>query len=225
MSPGMMKSIAMQQALNLDILYSFIIILCSLMIYFGTKELYDLSSHRGIKYFRLAFLFFAIAYFFRSFIKFILIYFNIPEIMQLSPKAFGTLTIMAFMYFSIMAIFYLLYSVIWKKINSNKIYIFHITAILMTFVSIFSHSQLIYLLINLLILIIAITTVLIAHKKKRKQNYTYLAYILLSFFWALNILDILIPDFFRNTQLIIYLVSSGIFFIILYRVLRNTGAN
>ena len=44
-----------------EIVYSFVIIVCSLMIYFGTKELYKLTSHKGIKYFRQSFLFFAFA--------------------------------------------------------------------------------------------------------------------------------------------------------------------
>ena len=63
-----------------EIIYSFVIIVCSLMIYFATKELYELSKHKGIKYFRLSFLFFAIAYFFRSFIKIVLFYFDKQEI-------------------------------------------------------------------------------------------------------------------------------------------------
>ena len=219
-----MKALAMQQSLNLDIFYSFIIIICSLMIYFGTKELYSLSSHQGIKYFRLAFLFFAIAYFFRSFIKFIIIYFNIPEIMQLSPRLLGTITLIGFIYFSIMAIFYLLYSVVWKKINKNKIYLFHTVAMLMSLASALLHSKLIYILINISILIITIAIILLAHQEKQKQNYIYITYILLSIFWALNILDILIPNFFRNSQLIIYLASSGIFLTILYKVIKKTGA-
>ena len=52
-----------------EIMYSFIIIMCSLIIYFSTREMYELSSYKGLKYFRLAFLFFAVAYFFRSFIQ------------------------------------------------------------------------------------------------------------------------------------------------------------
>lgn len=43
--------------LGTEVIYSFVIIVCSLMIYFGTKELYELSSYKGIKYFRQAFLF------------------------------------------------------------------------------------------------------------------------------------------------------------------------
>ena len=65
-----------------ELIYSFVIILCSLMVYFGTKELYELSSYKGIKYFREAFLFFAIAYAFRSVIKFIfsVLYLIMPSI-------------------------------------------------------------------------------------------------------------------------------------------------
>src|SRR3989339_162236 len=124
----------------LEILYSFVIIVCSLMIYFGTKELYELSSHKGIKYFRLSFLFFAIAYFFRSFIKFVVIYFNIESIFNFSPKT--------------MAIFYLLYSVMWKKLEKspNKIYLFHFFAFIISLITIIFMNPFVYLWMNLLLL-------------------------------------------------------------------------
>jgi len=121
--------------LGTELFYSFIIIVCSLIIYFGTKELYKLSSHKGIKYFRQAFLFFAIAYFFRGFIKFIVIYFDINGILELSPITFGITgltTQFLFVYFSSMAIFYLLYSVIQKwNNNPHKIYLFHVLALIL----------------------------------------------------------------------------------------------
>ena len=42
-------------------IYSVIIILFSLFIYLRTKEIYELTYYKGIKYFRNAFLFFGIA--------------------------------------------------------------------------------------------------------------------------------------------------------------------
>ena len=66
----------MPPQIGAELIYSFVIIACSLMVYYGTKELYELSSYKGIKYFRQAFLFFAIAYFFRYSIRFILSFFN-----------------------------------------------------------------------------------------------------------------------------------------------------
>lgn len=69
-----------------EIIYSFVIIVCSLMIYFGTREIYRLSQHKGIKYFRTAFLFFAFAYFSRSFIKFLMINFDYRTLFDIPPR-------------------------------------------------------------------------------------------------------------------------------------------
>lgn len=214
-----------------ETIYSFIIIVCSLMIYFGTKELYELSSYKGIKYFRQAFLFFAIAYFFRSFIKFVLEYFNIGRILDFAPGILGgQFSLFLFMYFSSMVIFYLLYSVLWKRWdgNSKKIYIFHALAFLISIIVILSRNNLIYLGVNFFLLLFVIFIVYVAHKNsrnKRKGHNLYVIYLLLLIFWIFNVMDILIPDFFQNVKLFIYLMSSGIFLLILYRVLKKTGSD
>lgn len=213
-----------------EIIYSFVIIVCSLMIYFGTKELYELSSYKGIKYFREAFLFFALAYFFRSFIKFAIDYFNVSAILDINPRdfgfAFGQITLFIFVYFSSMAIFYLLYSVMYKKWNgdSKKILFFHLSALAIAFINILFPSSWVYLSINLLFLIIFSLIVYISHKSStNKKSSLYIIYILLLVFWVLNIIDILIPKFLQTYQLIIYLSSTGIFLYILYRVLKRVG--
>ena len=225
------------QGFGLEILYTFIIILASLMIYIATKEIYNLTKHKGIKYFRQGFLFFAIAYFFRSFIKFIILHFNLTKILDLQLKELGILTLFAFIYFSSMAIFYLLYSVLYKKLDKNqddqessKIYIFHILAIAIALTITLFKNPLAYLIINLIFLALILIMVYYAKssikdkiKTKNKHNYLYTTYILLFIFWILNILDILIPEFLRTTQLFIYLASITIFMTILYKVLKKSG--
>jgi hypothetical protein len=212
-----------------EVIYSFVIIVCSLMIYFGTKELYELSSHRGIKYFRRAFLFFAFAYFFRSFIKLIIFYFNVQGLFQISPKVLSPIisqgTLLFFMYFSAMAIFYILYSVIHRKIGEKIIYLFHALALVFAVFGVFSPNPLSYLISNLVLFIIAISIVLISYysKPKNRTHNFYAIYLLLSFFWILNIVDIVIPSFFQMYQFIVYIVSLGIFLLILYKVLKKTG--
>jgi len=213
-----------------EIIYSFIIIICSLMIYFGTKELYELSYHKGIKYFRYAFLFFALAYFFRSFIKLILFYFNVQGIFLISPRVMNPLisqiTLILFMYFSAMAIFYLLYSVMHKKWNTDKILFFHLISILIALFSVLSKNPFSYIGLNIILLIFIIIVVLISYKdsiKKTKTHNLYTFYVLLLFFWILNIIDILIPRFLEAFQLFIYLASSGIFLLMLYKVLKKIG--
>lgn len=219
-----MKLLANSQITG-EIIYSFVIIVCSLMIYFGTKEIYKLSSHRGIKYFRQSFLFFALAYFFRSFIKIILLYFNVKEIRSILP-IFGNTTIFLFVYFSSMAIFYLLYSVIWKKLKWGKtIYLFHLTAFIIATTILLFRNPAIYLLTNIILLIFILVTVYISYNqsKKKKAHNLYAMYLLLFIFWILNILDVLIPNMFGISQLFIYLTSLGIFLLILYKVLKKTG--
>lgn len=215
-----------------EIIYSFIIIVCSLMIYFGTKELYELSMHKGIKYFRLAFLYFALAYFFRSFIKFILIYFRVGRIFDFRPRMFyfglGQIALFIFMYFSAMAIFYLLYSNLFKKLNKRPktIYLFHVFAIIIALLTIIFKNPIIYLGLNIFLLILVVFIIYISRKQTKKSKYDLqIIYILLFFFWIINIIDILIPKFFKTSQLFIYLASSGIFLMILYKVLRKIGGS
>jgi hypothetical protein len=97
--------------LGSELIYSFVIIICSLMIYYATKEVYELSSHKGIKYFRLSFLFFAIAYFSRYFIMFILNFLNLDNLFFISPRSIFSASLFVFIYSSSMAIMYLLCSV------------------------------------------------------------------------------------------------------------------
>ena len=215
--------------LGAEMIYSFIIIVCSLMIYFGTRELYELSSHKGIKYFRMAFLFFAFAYFFRSFIKFAIIYFNVKGVFDIPPRilnpAVTQTTLFVFMYFSSMAIFYLLYSVMWKKWNGNKIFLFYALAIVISFYSVFSRNPFSYLWLNLVLFLFILFIVHASYnsKSKSKKHRLYFIYLLLLFFWLLNIIDIFVPSIFHTFQTFLYILSCFIFLMILYKVLRKTG--
>lgn len=212
-----------------ELIYSFIIIIASLMIYFGTRELYNLTSHKGIKYFRQAFLFFAIAYFFRSFIKSILIIFNVSAVREFTPLIFGPISLFLFMYSSSMAIFYLLYSVMYKKWNSNKIFWFHILAVLIALTSVLTKDLRVHVGMNIFLFLLVTLIVCLAYlesrtKTKEHKYNLFVIYQLLFIFWILNIIDILVPNFFRVFQLLLYLASIAIFLIVLYKVLKKTGA-
>jgi hypothetical protein len=211
-----------------ELIYSFVIIFTSLMIYFGTKELYDLSSYKGIKYFRQAFLFFGIAYLSRFFIQFIIISFNLHGIFDAYPLILGYLALFAFMYLSLISVFYLIYSVLWKNFKDKPkvIYIFHGVAVLIALASIFFNNQLFYLGLNALILVSAIVLTSISfynQRHKHKKNNLLIVYLLLFIFFILNVFNILVPIFMESLKLLIYLVSLGIFLVILYKVLKKSG--
>ena len=209
-----------------QLIYSFIIIVCSLMIYNSTKEMYELSSYKGIKYFRKAFLFFAVAYFSRYFINFFLIFLNINKI---SPRIVFGFSLFIFMYLNAMAAFYLLHSVLWKKLDNSKtkIYLFNFVALIIAVIATLFRSMLISILLNLALLIFASLMLFIAYrnfKNKKKGKNLFVIYLLLFIFLVLNMIDILIPRFLQLYQLVIYLISISLFMTILYKVLKKTGA-
>lgn len=213
---------------GIEMVYSFIIIVCSLMIYFGTKEIYELSSYKGIRYFRQSFLFFAIAYFFRSFIMVLLFLFARQEIFDISPRLFGKITLFLFMYFSAMAIFYLVYSIMWKEWSKKKwiTYAIHGLALFIGLLSMQSREPALQLLINLFLLAFAAFGVYKTYRdsKNRKQKHSlYFAYSLLLVFWIFNVISVVIPRFLELFHIVIYLASIFIFLLILYKVLRRVG--
>jgi hypothetical protein len=211
-----------------ELIYSFVIIACSLMVYYATKEMYELSSYKGLKYFRQAFLFFAIAFFSRYFIKFLLMFFNVREILEFSPVYLGGISLFIFLYSSSMAVFYLLYSVMWKKWNHSelRIYLFNLFAVIIAMIGVLSRGILTSLILIVVLLLSASFILFIAYKNSRnsrKGKNLYVIYLLLFIFCILNIFDILIPAFLQMYQIVIYLASSLIFMIILYKVLRHIG--
>jgi hypothetical protein len=213
--------------LGTEILYSFVIILCSLMIYIGTKELYNLSKHRGIKYFRLTFLFFALAYFSRSLIKFMILYTNTSGVLAI-PRILvhplvSKISLFLFIYLSTQAIFFLIYSIKCNEKNRFpfKLSITHIFSILFAGIIISTNNGAYYFYLNIFLFILILFSLLKTNKKSK--NKIYGIYILLIFFWILNTVDLLLPSFFKTTQIGIYLASSGIFIFMLYKVLRTLG--
>ena len=217
-----------QAPFGMEAIYSFVIIVCSLMIYIVTREMYELSSYKGIKYFRQAFLFFAIAYFFRSFIKIFLPYLNLIGINRIPIPLFEFATLFVFMYFSSIAVFYLMYSLMWKRLKKIPylVYVFHALALIIAGIIIFTNKVSVLLWINFAILIFVLIVVLVSYSKsKKKRNSMYAIYVLLFIFWALNVIDIIVPTFLQIYQLWIYLVSIGIFLLVLYKVLRKVGAD
>jgi hypothetical protein len=211
-----------------ELIYSFVIILCSLMVYYATKEMYELSSHKGIKFFRQSFIFFAVAYFFRYFIQFFLISLNLEDILEFSPFFIGGISLFVFLYSSSMAIFYLLYSVMWKKWNNTKSknILFNTLAIIIALIGTFTKGMEIYLFLNFILLIFVTIVLFVAYKdsreKKKGKNMLWI-YFFLFLFWILNVINIMLPRFLEMYQIWIYLISIFLFMAILYKVLRKAG--
>jgi hypothetical protein len=218
----------MPPQIGAELIYSFVIVISSLMVYYATKEMYELSSYKGIKYFRNAFLFFAVAYFFRYFIQFFLFFFNIRNILEFSPRYIGWISLFIFLYASSMAVFYLLYSVMWKKWNHSisRILLFNLLALIIALVGSSFRDEGVLFILNIILLAFVSFILFTAYqdnKNKHKGKGLFIIYLILFIFWVLNVIDILIPKFLQIYQLVIYLASILLFMIILYKVLKKTG--
>ena len=199
-------------------IYSVVLMAICMTIYFKTEELQKLSQHKGIKYFRRTFLFFAISYFFKFITRIIIFGFGPRQnLVTLLPAA---ATYFVSIYTSIVALFYLVYSISWKKTGKyTHIELFwHLIAFVTGVMTVFLNQGLVFVVAQMVLLIYGI----IKAFTKKKKTKLYLIYLLLLAFWTLSIVDIFIPNMLFQLQLAIYLASIGLFSIILFKVLKST---
>lgn len=93
-----------------NIIYLALLLIPSLTIYVHTKKIYQISSYKGIKYFRSAFLFYSISLL-ASLITIILV-----ELTKINSFFIGTII---GEYGLIIGGFYLLYSLVWKQFKNT----------------------------------------------------------------------------------------------------------
>ena len=123
----------------LDLLvYSVIVIFLCFIIYAKTKELYSLTKHKGIGFFRNTFLYFGLAFSFRLLFTFFHLsrysmdfYNPLHYVMPFALVIIG--------YLSTMAIFSLTLSSLWKKIKQTG-YMTHIIAVAIAVLVFFTRS-------------------------------------------------------------------------------------
>lgn len=226
MAPGRVLMSQVYNIIGIDLIYSFVIIFSSLIIYLSTAELYKLTSHKGIKYFRRAFVFFALAYLFRFLTQFIVLVVGVQRSTRTQLGLLSFIALDLFMYASTMAILYLAASVHWRKFTKNKYLepLLHIVAVAVTIISVATSNLLILVSAQLALVIVLASTIYFREKRqKKKTQRLFILYTLVSIFWMLNILDLIVPNFLSLTQLLIYLASIGIFLFLLYRVTKKTG--
>ena len=203
----------------IDIAFTIAAVIFCFLIYFRTREIYQLTKYEGIKYFRESFLFFGFSYVMRFLLGIVLLS-RIVFGIVLNRELFGPIFILPLGYFSTMGIFCLLYSLLRRKFPDKKwIYLGHGIAILLSMVSFILRSHLILLAMQTLLLL-AIIIIVIAQSKKKFSN-TKLLYFLLSGLWLMN-LWFAGPrrGFFEELGIVLDVVSLIVFFIIYHRITK-----
>lgn len=206
----------------IEFIYSLFVVLAVLLVYFKTREMYRLTEHKGIKYFSLTFLFFAIAHLFRFLFRvFFKTFFTLPGLFMPGriPFRVGELI---FTYTSVMAGLFLLYSLIWKKIKWDEkvvIFIFNLIAIFTVILdwlvlNPFAHIS----IITLLFLAVALISF---GKKSKKKHPFFIPYLMIFLIWILNLISIEISRFMFELRIIIYAISALLYIVILWRIFKS----
>ena len=202
-----------------EFVYTIIVVLLCFLVYYKTRGIYDLTKYKGIQFFRYAFLFFGLAYASRLFLHFLLIG-NITFDLDLSRRIIMPFSSLIVAYLSTMAIFYLVYSTIWKRIKYKHFLVFsNIIALSVSLVAFISRSPIIVSLIQLMLLVFAVLVSFKIHKNVKKISHIRLLYLLILIFWLIN-LFVSGPNRFMPFEIKLFFqaISIIVFFLIYYRV-------
>ena len=199
---------------NLDLfrfIYSAFITLICFIIVLKTDRLFRISNHQGIRYFRNAFFFYGVAFMLRYIM------------------AFYSFVCPIFEFFIIMAAFFLLYSLVWKKFTDKKSSLFNQminTSYLISFAiaiaDYFTQSYGFLFLSQIFIFTVASIISFKNIKKETSFSKTYFVIMILNLSaWVLNF--IFVSFLSQRLRFIgnIYLLNIIVFLIFLYGVFKK----
>ena len=201
---------------NIDMLTSLVIVVCSFLIYFQTRDLYLLSKHEGIRYFRMAFLFFAAA--------FIVPLFRIP---MRGWQGFGYNYVLHFVmvYLGTMAVLALLMSVIWKKLDGRSLLaplLMNLAAICVAGLTLFLRMPLLVFLIQVIIFVSVVAISYAENKEKRRTAKLYVLYMIIFLAWLANIAANMTWLVSPEVSSVLNIVSAALFITLAAKVIRKT---
>lgn len=214
----------------IKLIYGLIIGIICAVIVVKTHKLYHLSLHEGIRYFRNAFLFYGIAFIIRY------IFSGIGFFENIDPNYYSVIRIL-FEFFLIMGGFFLLYSLLWKRLRnpSKDIFSSLLNAnIIIFYIMAFSIALLDYLwgvyyfmFFSQIILfgfaaVISYVNYLKKGKKGKFLKFYFVAMILSLAAWLLNAITALYFNWNQGVLINVYILNIVIFLLFLYGVMRIT---
>jgi hypothetical protein len=207
----------------IKIFYALIIILICTIIVIKIDKLFRLSLHQGIRYLRNAFFFYGIGFIIRYFFS--------------VSSDYNFIATIIFKYFFVMAGFFLLYSLLWKKIEPSgdnyyssffnaNIFIFYAMSFVIVFLDyLWKTSYLLFYSQIILFTFISIIAYINYRKNGRRHKFLkfyFIAMMLSLTVWLLNALGALLLNWNKGVSIIIYLLNMIIFLLFLYGVIKLT---
>jgi len=215
----------------IKIIYALLIVFICKIITLKSHKMFKLSSYQGIRYFRNAFFFYGIAFFIRYIIG--------SNLLPFSKDYFPTISFL-FEFFLIMAGFFLLYSLLWKKIEpahqivtssllNTRLFIFYIMTIVLVFLDYLWHSFHFLFFSQIVVFLFAFAISLSNYKSKGKNRKFLKFYVLAMFLalvaWILNALTGLIFNWDPKTMISVYLLNVVMFLVFLFGIIKVTKKN
>jgi hypothetical protein len=211
----------------LKIAYGLLFSLICFFIVLKSDRLFRLSLHNGIRYFRNAFLFYGVAFFFRYIL-------GASVLKEFVTFELG-ITKLIFEFFMVMAGFFLLYSLIWKRIEGDRDYsssltninviLFYSMALIISVLDFVWHSYNL-LFISQIILFLFLSSVSYTKSRKSKKGsflrFYFTAMALGFATWILNALASSIFNWHNSILITIYSLNIIIFLVFLIGVLNIT---
>lgn len=200
--------------------YTLFVIFFCFLIYYKTKEIYSLTKHKGVYYFRNTFLFFGLAYLFR-FVFHIIRISSARLDLYLPRGIMGPLSMLFTGYLSTMAILCLIYSTIWKRFSGKEFLITaNIIAIVIAIAA--AYSPAVFMITQVVLLITAII-LSCAFRKKPGFPKLFVLYFLLFLFWILSLI-LFVPRMILpfEMRLVMEIISIALFAMIYYKVAKWT---
>ena len=200
--------------------YSMVIALICLIIVIKTDRLFRLSSHQGIRYFRNAFVFYGAAFILRYLLH-KPIYFNLIKLI--------------FEFFMVMAGFFLLYSLLWKRFENSKqdsslfnskIFVFYILAFIIAILD-YLWASYNFMFFSQIVLFGFATIISYNNyiKDKKQHKFLKLYFVIMFLNLVAWILNFIFSSFFgwRLRWLAnVYVINILVFLIFLYGIIKLT---
>jgi hypothetical protein len=205
--------------IGIEVIYTTLIVVLCIAIYWRTRDLYRLSKHPGIKHFRDTFLFFGISYF-ASFLLQLFFLTGFTFRLMVPRHFIVPLFIVPVSYFSTLALFSLMYSVVWKHMKSSRfLFLSNCIAIIISVLGFILHTPFIISLVQLCILVFALILVIMRHQLSKMR----ILYLLIAVFWLIS-LFILGPNRMvpYEAKLALQAVSLTVFVMLWYKVSKWT---
>jgi hypothetical protein len=220
MNPIMLNLTSNQQFFDplrfgFEFVYSLVITILFLFIFYKTKYLFKLTKYDGIRYFRDSFLFFGLAYFSR-FIYFIIRLLVINTSYHIPGKVISLISLIFITYLTTLAIGYLIYSSIWKKVKYIHFIIFiNLLSLISIFIFYLNYSIIYFLIIQLFLMIILLFT-------NTNKNIKFV-YPLISLFWIFNLIIFYSRRFLSfEIKIVFQFLSLILLSYFIYRILKWT---